>query len=84
MSFITCIVMHRAPQNYETGIVCRERNYGKKKTKKRRNGFLKSLLNEVGVLSSCMILRNLYAVKCLKFLYLFVQICALLFKLKYS
>lgn len=63
MSFITCIVMHRAPPNYEARIVHREKIYGGKKTKKRgKNGFLKSLLNEVGVLSCCVILGNLYAV----------------------
>lgn len=76
MSFITCIVMHRAPPNYETRRVHRERICGEKRQKKRRrNGFLKSLLNEVGVLSSCMILGNLYAVKPLKFQYLCVNIC---------
>lgn len=35
MSFITCIVMHRAPPNYEARIVHREKRFmGEKKTKK--------------------------------------------------
>lgn len=34
MSFVTCIVMHRAPQNYETRTVHRERIYEKKEEEK--------------------------------------------------
>lgn len=54
--------MHRAPPNYEARIVHREKIYGEKDQKRGKNGFLKSLLNEVGVLSCCVILGNLYAV----------------------
>jgi len=35
MSFVTCVVIHRAPQNYETRTVHRERIYEKKKEEEK-------------------------------------------------
>lgn len=40
MSFITCIVMHRAPPNYEARIVHREKIYGGKKDQKKRKKWI--------------------------------------------